>query len=93
MANILHCKPKPCKAYRELPVSQFSKGKPCFHYREHVFSLQGPCFHYRDYPVNPFTFLLGIAVCSYFKETKLLIKHTTNISCAPVLLIFLHSAT
>ena len=24
----LHCKPKPCKAYRELPVSQFSQGKP-----------------------------------------------------------------
>ena len=36
-----HCKPKPCKAYRELPVSQFSQGKTCFHYRE-------PCSHYRD---------------------------------------------
>ena len=23
----VHCKPKPCKAYRELPVSQFSQGK------------------------------------------------------------------
>ena len=57
-----HCKPKPCKAYRELPVSQFSQGNPCFHYREPLFSLQGPCFHYRDFPVNPCTSLLGIAV-------------------------------
>ena len=58
----LHCKPKPCKAYRELPVSQFPQGKPCIHYREPLFSLQGPCFHYRDFPVNPCTSLLGIAV-------------------------------
>ena len=36
-----HCKPKPCKAYRELPVSQFSQGKTCFTYRE-------PCSHCRD---------------------------------------------
>ena len=57
-----HCKPKPCKAYRELPVSQFSLGKTSFHYREPLFSLQGPCFHYRDFPVNPCTSLLGIAV-------------------------------
>ena len=57
-----HCKPKPCKAYRELPVSQFSQGKTCFHYREPLFSLQGPCFHYRDFPANPCTSLLGIAV-------------------------------
>ena len=39
-----HCKPKPCRAYRELPVSQFSQGKPCFHYREPLFSLQGSVF-------------------------------------------------
>jgi hypothetical protein len=39
-----HCKPKPYKAYRELPVSQFTQGKTCFHYREPLFSLQGfPC--------------------------------------------------
>ena len=57
-----HCKPKPCKAHRELPVSQFPQGKPCFHYRGPLFSLQGPCFHYRDFPVNPCTSLLGIAV-------------------------------
>ena len=57
-----HCKPKPCKTYRELPVSQFSQGKTCFHYREPLISLQGPCFHYRDFPVNPCTSLLGIAV-------------------------------
>ena len=48
-----HCKPKPCKAYRELPVSQFPQGKTCFHYRGTLFSLQGPCFHYRVFPVLP----------------------------------------
>ena len=58
----VHCKPKPCIAHRELPVSQFPQGKTCFHYREPLFSLQGPCFHYRDFPVNPCTSLLGIAV-------------------------------
>jgi hypothetical protein len=59
MDYFLHCKPKPCKAYKELPVSQFSQGKTCFHYREPLFSLQGPYFHYRDFP---YTSLLGIAV-------------------------------
>ena len=63
----MHCKPKPCIAHRELPVSQFPQGKTCFHYREPLFSLQGPCFHYRDFPVNPCTSLLGIAV--YFLPT------------------------
>ena len=32
--------------------SQFPQGKPCFLYREPLFSLQGPCFHYMDFPVN-----------------------------------------
>ena len=75
-----HCKPKPCKAYRELPVSQFSQGKTCFHYREPLFSLQGPCFHYRDFPVNPCTSLLGIAV--HYLTCLLLInkKNKTNTS-------------
>ena len=59
---MMHCKPKPCKAHRELPVSQFSQEKHCFHYREPLFSLQGPCFHCRDFPVNPCTSLLGTAV-------------------------------
>jgi hypothetical protein len=58
----MHCKTKPCKAYRELPVSQFSQGKTFFHYRESLFSLQGSCFHCKDFPVNPCTSLLGIAV-------------------------------
>ena len=73
----MHCKPKPCKAYRELPVSQFSQGKTCFHYREPLFSLQGPCFHYKDFPVNPYTSLLGIAVwfnCEQL-ETEKVISH------------------
>ena len=58
-----HCKPKPCKAYREFPVSQFSQGKPCFHYRE-------PCSHCRD-PVsitgiflkNPVLPCMGLHCC------------------------------
>ena len=62
-ANAVHCKPKPCKAYKEHPVSQFSQGNTCSHYREPLFSLQGPCFHYRDFPVNPCTSMLKIAVC------------------------------
>ena len=51
-----------CKAHRELPVSQFTQGKTCFHYREPLFLLQGPCFHYKNFPVNPCTSLLGIAM-------------------------------
>ena len=27
--GLLHCKLKPCKAYRKLPVSQFSPGSHC----------------------------------------------------------------
>ena len=49
-----HCKPKPCKPYRELPVSQFSQGKTCF--------------HYRDFPVKPCTSLLGIVVQLLYKS-------------------------
>ena len=49
-----HCKPKPCKAYRELPVSQFSQGKPGF--------------HYRDFPVKPCTSLYRITVYAYCKK-------------------------
>ena len=61
----MHCKPEPCRAHRELPVSQLPQGKTCFHYREPLFSLQGTCFHYKGFPVNPCTSLLGIAVCFY----------------------------
>ena len=68
-----HCKPKPCIAHRELPVSQFPKGKTCFHYREPLFSLQGPCFHYRDFPVNHCTSLLGSAVYNTIKVKDVLI--------------------
>ena len=49
LSNI-HCKPKPCKAYRELPVSQFSQGKTYFHCRD-------PCSHCRV-PV----FITGISL-------------------------------
>ena len=52
MTAALHCKPKPCKAHREIPVSQFPQGKTFFHYRAPLISFQGPC-----------TSMLGIAVC------------------------------
>ena len=58
----VHWKPKPCKAYMELPVSQFPQGKTCFHYRELLVSTQGPCFHCRNFSVNPCTSLLEIVV-------------------------------
>ncbi len=41
---LIHCKPKPFKAYRELPVSRIPQGNPYFHYREPLFSLQVPVF-------------------------------------------------
>ena len=34
------------------PVYSFSQGKPCFHYRGTLSSLQRPCFHYWDFPVR-----------------------------------------
>ena len=67
------------------PVSQFSQGKPCFHYREPLFSLQGPCFHYRDFPVNPCTSLLGIAVI--FKICHLLRSLSMGLQNFSVLLL------
>ena len=43
---ITHCKPKPCKAYRKLPVSQFSQGKTCSHCMDPFFITHGfPCKH------------------------------------------------
>ena len=57
-----HCKPKPCKAYRKLPVSQFSQEKNLFSIQGTLFSLQGSCFHYREFPVYPCIFLYAIAV-------------------------------
>ena len=80
----LHCKPKPCKAHRELSVSIFPHGKPFFHYREPLLSLKGPCFHYRDFPVSPSNSLLGIAVCSIFfmdsmkSKVSILVKSQGN---------------
>ena len=65
-----HCKPKPCKTYRELPISQFPQGKTCFDYRGALFSLQGPCSHYRVslyFPVLP---CMGLQ-CGIVKITTL----------------------
>ncbi len=67
----LHYKPKPCKAYRELHVSQFRQGTPCFHNREPLFSMQGPCFHYRDFPVNLCTSLLVDFSATFFFSWEL----------------------
>ena len=63
--NYIHCKPKPCKAHRELPVSQFPQENICFHYRESLFSLQGSCIHYRDFPVRITT---QGDPCSHYRE-------------------------
>ena len=52
-----------------------SQEKTCFYYREPLLSLQGPCLYrlyYRDFPVNPCTSLLGIAVQTNFKSAHLL---------------------
>ena len=68
-------------------VSKFSQGKTCFHCMEPLFSLQVPCFHYRDFPVNPCTSLLGIAVwaCAFYGR-----EFGPNISCiawSPLVLV------
>ena len=47
----------PYETYKELSVSQFSQGKPCFHYRE-------PCSHCRD-PV----FITGMKSLKINKES------------------------
>ena len=52
----IHCKPKPCKAYREFPVSQFPQGKPAFITWE-------PCSHCR-FPVLITGFSLYFPVLS-----------------------------
>ena len=53
-----HCKPKPCKAYRELPVSQFSQGKTCFQYREPLAPvlIAGSLFSLQGFPCKPLYF-------------------------------------
>ena len=62
----------PCNEHRFFPVWKTSQGKPCFHYREPLFSLQGPCIHhrescihYREFPVRITT--LGNP-CSHYRE-------------------------
>ena len=66
----VHCTPKPCKAYRELPVSQFSQGITCFHYRK-------PCSHCKDpvlitgTPVLPYTGLQ----CKLLATTYIALVH------------------
>ena len=55
------CRHKPCKAYRELPVSHFSQGKKKS-LQGTLCSLQGSCFHYWDFPEKPCISLYRIAV-------------------------------
>ena len=59
----INCKLKPWKAHKELPVSQFLQGKPCFHYRKPLFSLQGTpvliegsLFSLQGFPCKPLYF-------------------------------------
>ena len=63
--------------------SKFSQGKPCFHYREPLFSLQGPCIHYREFPVrittqgNPCSHYREW-VCSVCAEMQYVFRHYTR---------------
>ena len=64
-AAALHCKPKPCIAHRELPVSQFPPcepiptGKNLFSLKGTPFLIAGSLFSLQGFPC---TSLLGIAV-------------------------------
>ena len=85
----IHCKSKSCKAYRELPVSRFSKKKPifitenpCSYYRVPVL-LQGfPCkplyFPVRDYSVDCNSLCLS-PITSISPQKWILIGNTENV--------------
>ena len=55
----------PVDENRFFPVGNTTQGKPCFHYREPLFPLQGPCIHYRNFPVRITT--QGDS-CSHYRE-------------------------
>jgi hypothetical protein len=52
---MIHCKHKPCKAYRELPVIQFSQGKTVFITGNPVL-IAGILFSLQGFPCKPLYF-------------------------------------
>ena len=74
-----NCKPKPCKAYRELPVRQFSQVKTCFHYKE-------PCSHCRDpvfIPCKTLYFPVRDCSANVILEKWFLLKRIDQPRCGP----------
>ena len=53
-----HCKPKPCKAYRELPVIQLLQEKPVFITGNPVF-IAGIVFSLQGFPCKSLYFSVG----------------------------------
>ena len=64
----VHCNPLQGQ-YR---VEFTTQGKPCFHYREPLFSLQGPCIHHRESCIHYREFPVRITTqgnpCSHYRE-------------------------
>ena len=64
----IHCNPLQGQ-YR---VEFTTQGKPCFHYREPLFSLQGPCIHHRESCIYYREFPVRITTqgnpCSHYRE-------------------------
>ena len=65
---IPHCNPLQGQ-YR---VEFTTQGKPCFHYREPLFSLQGPCIHHRESCIHYREFPVRITTqgnpCNHYRE-------------------------
>ena len=65
---LLHCNPLQGQ-YR---VEFTTQGKPCFHCREPLFSLQGPCIHHRESCIHYREFPVRITTqgnpCSHYRE-------------------------
>ena len=63
-----HCNPLQGQ-YR---VEFTTQGKPCFHYREPLFSLQGPCIHHRESCIHYREFPVRITTqgnpCNHYRE-------------------------
>merc|ERR1711971_1472468 len=65
---MLHCNPLQGQ-YR---VEFTTQGKPCSHYREPLFSLQGPCIHHRESCIHYREFPVRITTqgnpCNHYRE-------------------------
>ena len=72
---LIHCNPLQGQ-YR---VEFTTQGKPCFHYREPLFSLQGPCIHHRESCIHYREFPVRITTqgnpCSHYREWVCSVQH------------------